>query len=220
MKDGRRNSILIFMVVILSFMFITGAILYPKLPDKIATHFNAYGEPDDYMNKFFGVFITPLVATGVALLLYFIPRIDPLKKNYRYFMKYYNGFIIVFMFILLIVHVHTLLYSMGVKINVNIIGVIVIFSILFYIGYILDKLKKNWFIGIRTPWTLSSDRVWEKTHKLGAKTFISIAFVSLLSIFFPRFTLFFILIPLIVGSVILVVYSYLEYQREEGKSNS
>jgi uncharacterized membrane protein len=88
-------------------------------------------------------------------------------------------------------------------------------AILFYYsGILIENAKMNWFIGIRTPWTLSSDKVWDKTHKIGGKLFKIAGVINLLAIFYQNYTIFFIVVPVIIVSIYTVVYSYFEYQKE------
>jgi uncharacterized membrane protein len=89
------------------------------------------------------------------------------------------------------------------------------FAILFYYsGILIENAKRNWFIGIRTPWTLSNDEVWDKTHKIGGKLFKLAGILALFAIFFERYAILVIVVPLIVVSIYTVVYSYLEYQKD------
>jgi uncharacterized membrane protein len=86
----------------------------------------------------------------------------------------------------------------------------------FYTGELIGKSKRNWSIGIRTPWTLSSDAVWDKTHKLGAKLFKISGAIALLGFIFPDFAFYFVLIPVMFSAIYSFLYSYLEYQKEKG----
>jgi uncharacterized membrane protein len=90
------------------------------------------------------------------------------------------------------------------------------FGILFfYCGILIEKVKRNWFIGIKTPWTLSNEKVWDKTHQLGGKLFKIVGIIAFLGIIFPNYTFFLILFPVIAVSIYTVVYSYFEYQKEK-----
>ena len=103
---------------------------------------------------------------------------------------------------------------MGQKFNMT-SAIMPAIGILFYgIGVVLETTKRNWFIGIRTPWTLSSDAVWEKTHKLGSKLFKAIAIIAFLSLFFPGQLLLLVVGPALLVALYLVVYSYIEYKKE------
>ncbi|MDD5082760.1 MAG: SdpI family protein, partial [Dehalococcoidales bacterium] len=86
--------------------------------------------------------------------------------------------------------------------------------LLYYCGILVANAQRNWFVGIRTPWTLSSDRVWEKTHRLGGRLFKAAGVLALLGIFLPGYAILFILIPAVVIAFWTIVYSYLEYRKE------
>jgi uncharacterized membrane protein len=85
----------------------------------------------------------------------------------------------------------------------------------FYIGILLENAKRNWFIGIRTPWTLSSEKVWNKTHKLGSKMFKISGIIVLIGFLFQKYVTYFILIPTLFVAFYLVIYSYVEYRKEK-----
>lgn len=87
----------------------------------------------------------------------------------------------------------------------------------YYVGILVEKSKPNWFIGIRTPWTLSNEVVWEKTHKLGAKLFKGIAIFSLLGLIFQKYAIWIFLVPMITASIFIVAYSYFEYKKQVKK---
>jgi len=86
--------------------------------------------------------------------------------------------------------------------------------LLYYSGTLTEKAKQNWFVGIRTPWTLSSEKVWQKTHKIGGKLFKICGIIALLGFFFPDLAFLFILVPLLSVCVYTIVYSYFEYKKE------
>jgi uncharacterized membrane protein len=85
----------------------------------------------------------------------------------------------------------------------------------YYCGVLVENAEKNWFIGIRTPWTLSSDSVWKKTHKLGGKLFKINGVIALLGMLFGQWAFFFVIVPAIFVSFYTILYSYLEYQKEK-----
>ena len=157
----------------------------------------------------------PLVLVGLTLLFIIIPRIDPLKKNIEKFRKYYDGFIILFFIFMLLVYVQTILWNLGIEISPNLVFPILMGLLFFYIGILLENAKRNWFIGIRTPWTLSSEKVWNKTHKLGSKMFKIAGIIALIGFLFQKYTFYFILVPVLFVAFYLIVYSYVEYQKEK-----
>ena len=209
----RKTELFILIAVI--FSFIIGIYLYPNMPEQMASHWNAQGKVDDYMPRFWGVFLMPFMFVGLALLFIAIPRIDPLKKNIEKFRKHYDGFIIIFFIFMLLVYVQTILWNLGIEISPNHAFPILMGLLFFYIGILLENTKRNWFIGIKTPWTLSSEKVWNKTHKLGSKMFKIIGIIVLVGFLFQKYATYFILVPILFVALYLVVYSYIEYQKEK-----
>ncbi len=192
--------------------FIVGIYFYPQIPEKMACHWNAQGQVDGYMSKFWELFLMSFVLIIPALFFIVIPRIDPLKTNIEKFRKYYDGFIILFFIFMLSIYFHIILWNIGIKISPNIIYPIGIGLLFFYSGILCENAKRNWFIGIRTPWTLSSERVWDKTHRIGGKLLKITGAIALVGVFFQSYTIFFILVPIILVSFYLIIYSYFEYQ--------
>jgi len=190
-----------------------GAYLYPQMPDMVASHWDAAGNVNSYMPKFWGLFLMPLVALAMFALLVFIPRIDPLKANIEKFRGYFDGFIVLMTLFLLYVHAISMLWNLGVAVNMNRIMPPALGALLFYCGILIEKAKRNWFIGIRTPWTLSNETVWNKTHKLGARLFKGCALFSVLGLAFQQYAIWIILIPVVASALYLVVYSYVEFKK-------
>lgn len=208
----RIIEIIIILLILLS--YILSIYFYPKLPEKIATHWNEKGEVDGYLPKGEGLFILPIILTGITLLLLIIPKIDPLKKNIEKFRKYYEYFIILFVILLLLGHIHTILWNIGIQINPNMYVSFSLGGLFYYIGFLCEKVKQNWFIGVRTPWTLSSERVWDKTNKISGKLLKILGIVTIFSIFFQNYLIYIILISVISLTIFVFIYSYIEYQKE------
>ena len=193
--------------------FVIGADLYSQMPDMMASHWNAQGDVNGYMSKFWGLFLMPIFALAIFLLFLVIPKIDPLKANIKKFEKYFDGFVLLFILFFSYVHILTILWNIGIKFNMT-YSILPAMGILFYyIGILMKNAKRNWFIGIRTPWTLSSDIVWGKTHKRGAKLFKIAGVIALLGIFAGESAVYFILIPIMCAAIYPIIYSYFEYQK-------
>jgi uncharacterized membrane protein len=202
---------------IIAGLIITFAItiaIYPSAPDRIVSHWNAAGQADGYMSKFWGLFLIPIIMIGFVALLTVLPRIDPHKKNYEKFRDYYEGFILLFVLFLLAIQVHIILWSSGYQISPNLTFPPLIGMLFIYIGFLLEHAEQNWFVGIRTPWTLSSKTVWKKTHELGGKLFKIAGVISCAGIFFGAYALWFVLVPVLAVAVYTVAYSYIEFQKE------
>ncbi|HHF56012.1 MAG TPA: SdpI family protein [Thermoplasmatales archaeon] len=208
----RKSEIIAIGIILLS--FIIGIYLYPQMPEKMASHWNAKGQVDGYISKFWGLFLMPIISLLIFSLFIAIPKIDPLKQNIEKFRKYYDGFVVLMIAYLFYVYLLTLLWNIGIRFSM-IQPLVPAMGILFYyIGILVENAKRNWFIGIRTPWTLSSERVWEKTHKIGGKLFKIAGIIAFIGIFFQDYAIFFILIPVISVAFYTIIYSYVEYQKE------
>jgi uncharacterized membrane protein len=168
------------------------------------------------MPKFWGVFLMPLITLGMLVLFLVIPSIDPLKANIAQFRESFNLFIVLIIAFMLYIHGLTLAWSLGYQNFKMSAAMLPFMGVLFIaIGFMLRKAKRNFFIGIRTPWTLSSDSVWAKTHQLGSVLFIVSGALAIIGGFFGGLIAFWLMfIPLIGSSLFLVVYSYVLYRGE------
>jgi len=208
----RKSGIIVLGVILLS--FIIGIYFYPQMPEKIASHWNAQGQVDGYMSKFWGLFLMPLLSMMLFLLFIAIPKIDPLKHNIEKFREYYDGFVVLIIVYLFYVYLLTIFWNIGIRFSMVQPLAPAMGILFYYIGILIENAKRNWFIGIRTPWTLSSEKVWEKTHKIGGKLFKIAGIIAFIGVFFQRYALFFILVPIILVAAYTIVYSYFEYQKE------
>ena len=203
-------------IVLIAVAIIAGAILWNQLPDQMASHWNENDQVDGTMPKFWGIFMMPLITLGMTVLFLVIPNIDPLKANIAQFRETFNIFIVMIIAFMLYVHGLTLAWSLGYTGFKMSTAMLPFMGVLFIaIGSLLRKAKRNFFIGIRTPWTLSSDTVWDKTHQLGANLFMFSGAMAIIGGFFGGMIAFWLLfVPLMGSSLFLVVYSYMLYRRE------
>jgi uncharacterized membrane protein len=155
------------LLAILILPFILIAVYWNTLPDQIPLHWNIKGEINRWGGKN-SLFLAPLMNIGVALLLYFIPRIDPLKRNYALFPRAYRMVRLCVAAFLFAIFLLTISASLGVQIDPNAFVYFAIPLLFLVIGNFMHGFRQNFFAGIRTPWTLANTEVWEKTHKLAA----------------------------------------------------
>jgi uncharacterized membrane protein len=204
------------MLIILSALFIASAFLYPRLPDKIPMHWNIRGQVDSYAAK---SMVTVLLFPFITLCLYaitlFLPFIDPRKNRYIQFEKAY--YISRFALIAFFAVVWTALMSASIGLNVS-IGKIIpgcVAVLLMVLGNYMGKVRRNWFFGIRLPWTLSSEENWNKTHRLGGKLFVISGVVGLLSCGLkPQWTFGILLGAIAIAVIATTVFSYRLFSRK------
>lgn len=203
----------IFAIILTLLSVVAAAVLYKYMPAEMASHWNAAGEVDDYMNKFWALALLPIAFAVFTLMLIFIPRIDPLKKNVKTFLPYFDGFIIIMYLFFILIFGQMIAWNFGYEISYTYTMPVAFGVLLYYIGIMLKKAKRNWFIGIRTPWTLSSDKVWDKTHDLGGNLYKIMGLIALFGVFVPKLSIWLILVPVLVSTAYIIVYSYFEFKK-------
>ena len=204
--------ILILLSIIASFYF------YSNFPNQVPTHWNYKGEVDAYSSKAFGAFFFPLINIVLYLMFLVIPYIDPRKDRYKDFKKVYHVFKGIFIAFMSLIYFYASLAGLGYPVSINTVVPAAVGLLFIVIGNYMSKIKTNWFLGIRTPWTLSNEEVWNKTHRLGGKVFITMGVVMILGIFMPGETYWKIFpIMIIVLVFVPVVYSYFLYRKVEKK---
>ena len=210
----RTTTIVVLLMIVVATL--AGLLLWNRLPEQMASHWNINDQVDGYMSKFWGVFMVPLITLGMFVLFLVIPSIDPLKANIAQFREAFNLFIVLMVAFMLYIYGLTLAWSLGYtdfrmsSTMLPAIGLLFIF-----IGFMLRQAKRNFFIGIRTPWTLSSDRVWNKTHQIGSTLFIVAGLLAVIGSIFGGTTAFWmVMVPIFGSTIFLVVYSYVLYKQE------
>lgn len=208
-----KKNIFIFIIIILSLL--VGIYFSPQMNDRVASHWNSKGEVDGYLSKTTSIILIPII----MLILYFaftiIPKIDPLKKNILSFQKEFNNFIIIFFLFLFYIHLLTILYNIGIIFNLSKF-MLPALGILFYrMGILISRSKRNWFIGIKTPWTLSNDFVWDRTHRISGNLFKISGIIIILSIFLFKYAFLILLILIVFTLIFVYAYSYYLYKNRK-----
>jgi uncharacterized membrane protein len=210
------KNTLIISIILIAIAIIAGAVFWNRLPDQMASHWDINDQVNGTMPKFWGVSLMPLITLGMLALFLIVPSIDPLKANIAKFRESFNLFIVLIIAFMLYIHGLTLAWSLGYQDFKMSTAMLPFMGVLFIaVGFMLRKAKRNFFIGIRTPWTLSSDSVWDKTHQLGAILFMASGALAIIGGFFGGMTAFWMIFaPLIGSSLFLVIYSYFLYRQE------
>ena len=200
--------------VVLVLMAVITLVAYPMMPEAVASHWNAAGELDGTMPKFWGLILIPLLTFVFCALLAVLPRIDPLRKNYLKFQSWYEGFILALAVFFFMIQLQIILWGMGTQVSPNLTMPVMIGILFICIGFLTQHTEPNWFVGIRTPWTLSSARVWKKTHDRGGTLFKLAGMVSMIGAIAGVYAWLFIIVPALAVAAYTVVYSYVEFKRE------
>ena len=143
-------------LAIVAALFGWSALLWPTAPDSLPVHFDLGGNADRMGNKLEGLFAVPTVALAVYLILRFLPRLDPARENYASFMGVYSTLRLAVMIMLALIDLAILLPLVGVQVNQAAAIRLLVGGLLIVFGAMMGKIRPNWFVGIRTPWTLAS----------------------------------------------------------------
>lgn len=154
-------------------------LVYPHLPAQVPGHWNINGEVDKYYPRAFGAFFPPLLAIAIYILMLITPLIDPRRDNYVRFSGAYTmlrwGLVLFFS----VLYAATIMFALGYEVNIALIVKALVALLLLTIGNFMGQFRHNYFVGIKTPWTLNNEEVWQKTHRLGAKIWVAGGFVCL-----------------------------------------
>ncbi|WP_176344487.1 SdpI family protein [Priestia aryabhattai] len=190
-------------------------IALPHLPATMPIHWGANGEADGFATKINAMILTVGIMVLIYFIIAFVPRIDPRKENYKYFSKTYNILLNAVLLLFFFVNMSTILQGLGYNVPMSYIAPIMAGLVFIIIGNYLQRVRSNYFMGIRTPWTLSNENVWKKTHRLSGKIFFIGGLLILISAFLPDGYKSVIMW----GSIVLCVavpylYSYVAYKKE------
>lgn len=193
------------------------AVFVPILPDTVPTHWNMHGEADDYGSKWVSLLLFPGVLIGMAALMMVLPLLGPFRQNLEAFRVTYGRILITILTTFLGLQLVILLKSAGGEFEIGSSLAIVLGLMMALLGNWLGKVRRNFYVGIRTPWTLANERVWEKTHRVGAWLFMVHGLVTAVTGYFASSVVcFFVLIGGLIAIVIWAVFYSLYWYRRLG----
>jgi uncharacterized membrane protein len=208
------------MLQIISILSLFGTIVsYFYLPERIPIHWNVNWEIDDWADKNM-IFILGLLPIVTIILFEVLPKFDPRRANYMKHGKAYEIIEVATVFIMIVLNWLTIAISLGININIKLLIPLALGILFIVIGNYMPRLKSNYFFGIKNPWTLSSDVVWRRTHKMGGYVFTFIGVLMIImGIVQEKLVNHITFILLLVGIVGLYIYSFILYNDINNKSN-
>jgi uncharacterized membrane protein len=207
---NRRPGI-IASVVLIAFMAALSLWAWPQIPagHEIAIHWDAAGNPNGYASKEWALLLLPILALGIALLLAVIPQFEPRRLNLAQSTKAYLTGWIGGLVVLAGAHLLIVLAAVGRPANIVTIASLLVGGLLIAVGNYLGKARSNFFFGIRTPWTLSSDLSWDKTNRLGGRVFVAVGAAMILAGLTRSGAVFAVVLGILLALIVMVtIYSY------------
>ena len=201
-------------LIVVASILIT-AIVYPRLPATMPTHWDISGHVDGYSSRVWGASVMPALLILFWAMLRWLPTIDPRGENYARFSGAFEAIIVMIMLFVFGVQMVLLAAALGQPVDMERLAPAGIGLLLLGIGNLLPRAKPNWFLGIRTPWTLSSDRVWEKTHRVGGYFFVAGgALIVFAAVVAPSWAFSVMIAVCASSAAFLLVYSYVLWRQE------
>jgi len=194
--------------------FIASFILWDKLPEEVPIHFNFQGEADDWGPKWINAIMLPLIGVGIYVLLLVLPKIDP-KKKITSVQKPVSAIRIITSLFFVGIYAFVMAASLGSSINFLSYILVSVGVLITIVGNYMNSMKPNYFIGVRTPWTLENPEVWKRTHRLTSKIWVITGIVMITLAFLPSIleSAITIIILITILAVIPIVYSYLVFKK-------
>ena len=204
-------------VILIGGLILFSALVYSHLPARVVTHWGANGQPNGYSSRFVAVLLIPATILFTWGLMRGLPVIDPRRANYAKFQGTYDLIVNAVVTLLAVVQVGVLGSALGWPmpdpryLAMGTTGVLTLI-----LGNVLPRARSNWWFGIRTPWTLSSETVWTKTHRVGGYMLSAAGVLILLSMFLPPAMGMTVLLVSVVGASLgATVYSYFVWKQEQ-----
>lgn len=214
MKKISKGQVAVWILAVLP--VILAAAVYQRLPAEIPMQWDFGGEVG-YEPKWH-LWIVACLGPLLAVLFYFMPRFDPKTRNYAKFFGSYLGFQVVMMLFILVMNGICVVEGLRPgTVNVAMVICLVVSLMMVYLGNVMPKFRMNWFCGIKTPWTLSSETVWRRTHRVAGRLYFVAGVLGAIGAFVPNDTvrLVMLFVPLLAASLVSTALSYLWYRAEQ-----
>lgn len=220
MKVSSNKNMWVLSGVVLALMLALSVWAWGQIPagTLVPTHFDINGNPDAYGSPLVGFFLLPGVTALVVLLIGLIPKVEPRKENFQMSLKAYRATWGVLLLFMLALHTIIVLSTLEVT-SIDLFGTFfpIAMGLLFLVlGNFMGKVRSNFMFGIRTPWTLSSELSWNKTHRLGGRLMMAVGAVTILTSFFlpVAWVLSIMFVGLFGMLAVVLVYSWMVYKED------
>ena len=191
--------------------------VYGRLPETMAVHWDIDGNPNGWMPRAFGASFGPVFLLVLWQLMRVLPRLDPREPNYARFGDAYDTIVAATLLLILATHGIILAVALGYHVPVSRVVPALVGALFVVIGNVMPRMRSNWWFGVRTPWTLSNDRVWARTHRLAGFSMTAAGLVIIASalVLPARLGLPVLIAAVVAATIGPAVYSYLTWKREQ-----
>lgn len=203
------------LILIAPFIYIP--FVWDQLPNTIPTHWDLHGHPNGYSGKAFGTLVLPLMNLALAALLFFFSRIDPKALKMNLPATSLRAVRLLVTGLLFLVFCLTMAIALGTTLDLNVLFRFVMILFFLLLGNYLPTIQPNYFIGVRTPWTLEDPENWRKTHRLAGRLWVIASMITaLLEVVLPASiadTFFYLYLGVII--IPPIAYSFWLFQQKK-----
>jgi uncharacterized membrane protein len=201
--------------VLIAAAFAGSAIAYQFLPTRIPIHWNIEGKADGFGDKVWAVWLMPLTMLGMALLLAALPWFSPKPFSLDTFRSTYQFIIVLVVGLLGVIHAITLTQTFLGHLDLSRLFLVVLFLFFALLGNVMGKIKRNLYVGIKVPWTLANDRVWNDTHRLAAHLWVAAGLIGVALVWLPAPWFMAAFGVLLIAVFVPIGFSFVLYKRLE-----
>lgn len=214
-----RGALAVMGVVLVVMLGLTGyAWLVLPAGVQIATHWNIRGEVDGYGSKAMGLLLSPVLLVVVSGIVWGAARLDPRRRHVVQSQVFLRVTLIGLALFMLVIHGALVGVALGLAVPMNLLVLNLVGGLFIVMGNYLGKVRSNFFAGVRTPWTLSSELSWNKTHRLAGRLFVASGLLTVaLAWVIDALAVYAMLVSLTLTTLVSVVYSYLVWKQDPAR---
>lgn len=200
--------------VLMTGLLLAAVLVYPHLPDKVPGHWNIHGQVDAYYPRSFGAFFAPLLTIAIYFLMLFTPVLDPRRDNYQRFSGAYTFLRWSLVFFFALIYIATIMVSLGYPVNIALMVKTLVAILFIIIGNYMGQFRHNYFVGIKTPWTLANEEVWQRTHRMGGRIWVLGGLLCLaMAPFQTSWSAYLFFAAIMLMTIVPTVYSYIIFTK-------
>ena len=214
-ERSASHNLTYLILFIIALQVIVSVATYPFLPAIVPSHWDAAGQVNGYTPRWLNAILWPGISIGIYLLIHVLNTVSPRLSNQgqRANKNIINLLLVGILLFMLIVQLATTAIILGFPVDITVVISVALSLLFIFLGNFMGKLRRNFWGGIRTPWTLTNETVWERTHRLAGWLFVGGGILGLVVSFIPGVRLYGIIVIVLAASFIPVIYSYFVYQR-------
>lgn len=196
--------------ILMAGLLLSAVLIYPYLPEQVPGHWNIHGQVDAWYPRSFGTFLAPLLTIVIYLLMLFLPILDPRRDNYQRFSSAYTFLRWSLVIFFMLLYAATVLSALGYSVNIALMVKALVAVLFIIIGNFMGQFRHNYFVGIKTPWTLANEEVWQRTHRMGGRLWVAGGFVCLaMALFQANWSAYIFFASIMVIAIVPIIYSYI-----------